>query len=93
MSELVPFYVGNDPHGYGGLEVSQEQADAYAEACAAELRREFPGFAISIGVPDGFLPNAQQAKLAAYLQANWRRIRGEVNAARGWPEQFGGSLW
>jgi hypothetical protein len=93
MSEKIRFYVGNDPHGYGGHEVSQEQADAYAKAIAAELGQTFPAAEIAIGVPDGFLPAGEQLKMAAWVQANWRRVRKEVNEARGWPEQFGGQKW
>ena len=93
MSEEAPFYVGNDPHGYGGEEVSQAQADAYAAAIADGLRAKFPGREVVIGLPAGGLgSNAKQLALIGWVQANWRRIRAEVNTAQGWEEQFGGTL-
>ena len=93
MSEKAVYYVGTDPHGYGGVEVSQEQAEAYAEAIAAEIRLMHPDQPVAVGIPDGYFPSGEQLVIHGWVQAQWRTVRKRVNAARGWEEQFGGALW
>jgi hypothetical protein len=97
MSAKIPYYVGDDPHGYGGLEeVSKEQARAYAKAIAAAAAAEFPECEVTVGFPEGmdiFIPKPEQIPIHGWVQANWRSIRAKVNEANGWEEQWGGSLW
>lgn len=93
-SSVVRFVVGVSPSGYGGAEeVTEEQARAYAEVLAKELEAAFAGAEIALGEP---LPVArlatEQLRLYSWVQRNWRRVRAEVNAARGWQEQEGGQL-
>jgi len=93
MSDKVRYYVGDDPHGYGGVEVSAEQARAYAEAIATEASALFPQLEILVGIPDGFMVGPAHFAAHGWVQANWRRVRVRVNQERGWEEQFGGALW
>ena len=93
MGAAITYYVGDDPMGYGGAdEVSVEQARAYAEAIAVEMRRALPAFDVRVGHPATYAPLApEQYPAHAFVQRNWRRIRAEVNAAHGWDEQYDGT--
>lgn len=91
MEEVV-YWVGTDPNGYGGEdEVSAEQARAYGEAVATQLRVAFPAVKVEIGRAPTLVLSREQLAPHGWVQRNWRRIRAEVNAARGWSEQVGGA--
>ncbi|MCC6217721.1 MAG: hypothetical protein IT376_22880 [Polyangiaceae bacterium] len=93
-ADPVRFVLGTSPAGYGGAEeVSDEQALAYAEVLRGEAAAAFAGARIELGEPLSVAAmSPEQLRIYSWLQRNWRRVRAEVNAARGWPEQEGGQL-